>query len=400
MSLAAKSNEIRMALTGNESVAYAMKQINPDVVAAYPITPQTEIVQIFSSYVADGDVDTVFERVESEHSAMSAVVGAAAAGARSMTATSANGLALMWEVVYIAASNRLPIVMPVVNRALSGPINIHCDHSDTMGARDSGWIQLYSENAQEAYDNTLQAVRIAEHPDVELPVMVCQDGFIISHALDNLYTLDDAAVQAFVGQNNPRYSLLDVDHPTTFGPLDLQDWYFEHKRQQAEGMKNALDVIPEIAKEYEGISGRDYGFFEEYRTDDAEAVMMVLGSTAGTAKDVVDAMRSEGKRVGLVKLRVFRPLPVAHLVRALRGKPALAIMDRAESFAASGGPLYKEIRSALYDCEQAPMVSNYIYGLGGRDIRPEDLRQVFEDNLRAAAAGHIEKPVTYLGVRE
>ncbi len=400
MSLAANTSGNRMALTGNESVAFAMKQINPDVVAAYPITPQTEIVQIFSSYVADGDVDTVFERVESEHSAMSAVVGAAAAGARSMTATSANGLALMWEVLYIAASNRLPIVMPVVNRALSGPINIHCDHSDTMGARDSGWIQLYSETAQEAYDNTLQAIRIAEHPDVELPVMVCQDGFIISHALDNLYTLDDAEVQGFIGSRTPTYSLLDVDNPATFGPLDLQDWYFEHKRQQAEGMKNALDVIPAVAEEYGKLSGRDYGFFEEYMMDDADIVMMVIGSTAGTAKDVVDAMREEGHKVGLLKIRVFRPLPVAQLVRALRGKKAVAIMDRAESFAASGGPLYKEIRSALFDCEKAPMTSNYIYGLGGRDIGPEDLRKVFEQSLAAAKAGHVEQPVTYLGVRE
>ncbi len=400
MSLTAKSEGIRMALTGNESIAYAMKQINPDVVAAYPITPQTEIVQIFSKYIADGDVDTVFERVESEHSAMSAVVGAAAAGARSMTATSANGLALMWEILYIAASNRLPIVMPVVNRALSGPINIHCDHSDTMGARDSGWIQLYSENAQEAYDNAIQAVRIAEHPDVELPAMVAQDGFIISHALDNLYTLEDKTVRDFIGTRIPRYSLLDVDNPATFGPLDLQDWYFEHKRQQAEGMEKALDVIPQIAAEYEELTGRGYGFFEEYRTDDAEVVMLVFGSTAGTGKDVVDAMREEGHSVGLLKMRVFRPLPTAALVRALSGKKVVAVMDRAESFAAAGGPAYKEIRSALFDCEKSPMVRNYIYGLGGRDTKPEDLRKVFDQSLAAAKAGHVDKPITYLGVRE
>ncbi len=400
MSLAQQSGENRMALTGNEAVAYAMKQVNPDVVAAYPITPQTEIVQIFSSYVADGEVDTVFERVESEHSAMSAVVGAAAAGARSMTATSANGLALMWEILYIAASNRLPIVMPVVNRALSGPINIHCDHSDSMGARDSGWIQLYSENAQEAYDNTIQAIRIAEHADVELPVMVCQDGFIISHALDNLYGLDDETIRAFIGTRIPRYSLLDVENPATFGPLDLQDWYFEHKRQQAEGMKNALDVIPAVAKEFAELTGREYGFFEEYRADDADVVMVVLGSTAGTAKDVVDAMRADGHKVGILKLRVFRPLPAAQLVRALQGKKVAAIMDRAESFAASGGPVYKEIRSAIFDCEQAPMTSNYIYGLGGRDIRPEHIREVFNQNLSAAETGHIDTPVRYLGVRE
>ena len=271
----------KVALTGNEAVALSMKQINPDVVAAYPITPQTEIVQFFSSFVANGQVDTEFVTVESEHSAMSATVGASAAGARAMTATSANGLALMWEVVYIAASNRLPIVMPVVNRALSAPINIHCDHSDTMGARDSGWIQLYSENSQEAYDNMIQAVRIAEHPDVLLPVMVMMDGFIISHGLENLEVMDDESVKDFVGTYKPDHYLLDIENPITMGPLALFDFYFEVKRQQAEAMKNAKDVILDVAKEYKDLSGREYGLFESYKLDDAE-IAIVVKPAAGT----------------------------------------------------------------------------------------------------------------------
>ncbi len=391
----------RVALTGNESAATAMRQINPDVVAAYPITPQTEIVQTFSNFVADGDVHTEFVRVESEHSAMSAVIAATASGARSMTATSANGLALMWEMLYIAASNRAPIVMPVVNRALSGPINIHCDHSDSMGARDSGWIQLYAENAQEAYDNIIQAVRIGEHPDVRLPVMVCQDGFIISHAMDSLYILTDEDVQEFVGESRgPEYSLLDVDNPVTYGPLDLQNWYFEHKRQQVEGMKNARQVIPEVAREFGEISGRNYDFLEEYRTDDAEVVAVVLGSTAGTAKEVVDAMRDDGHKVGLVKVRVFRPLPVQQLIDVLVPRSAVAVMDRADTFSAAGGPVYHAVRHAMYDADQRPPVSNYIYGLGGRDTPPSQIRTVFEETLEVARTGELTRSISYLGVRE
>ena len=257
-------------LTGDQAVAEAMRQIDPDVVAAYPITPATEIVMNFSQFVADGKVSTEFIPVESEHSAMSACVGAAAAGARTMTATSANGLALMWEIVYIAASTRLPIVMPVVNRALSGPINIHCDHSDTMGARDSGWLQVFAENAQEAYENTIVGVEIAEHKDILLPIMVCQDGFITSHGVEGVDLLDDKKVKDFIGEYKPDSPLLDIDNPSTYGPLDLQDYYFEHKRQEAEAMRSALDAIPEILKEFEKQFGTKYDFIETYKLDDAE----------------------------------------------------------------------------------------------------------------------------------
>ena len=391
---------IRVAKTGNEAVAEGMRQINPDVVAAYPITPQTEIVQIFSSFVANGKVDTEFVTVESEHSAMSATVGAASAGARAMTATSANGLALMWEIVYIAASMRLPIVMPVVNRALSGPINIHCDHSDTMGARDSGWIQIFSENAQEAYDNLLQAVRIAENKNVLLPVMVTMDGFIISHAMEVMHMLEDEKVKYWVGEYVPENPLLDVDNPVTVGPLDLYDWNMEHKRQQAEAMVQAKPVILEVARDYAKLSGREYGLFEEYMLDDAEIAIVALGSTAGTAKEVVRALRADGVKAGLLKLRVFRPFPACEIARALQGKKAVAVMDRSDSFNAVSGPVFAEARSAMYGMDNAPAVVDYIYGIGGRDVTMDHIKSVYDVLAKIVRTGQVERTLTYLGIRE
>lgn len=391
---------IRVAKTGNEAVAEGMRQINPDVVAAYPITPQTEIVQIFSSFVANGKVDTEFVTVESEHSAMSATVGAASAGARAMTATSANGLALMWEIVYIAASMRLPIVMPVVNRALSGPINIHCDHSDTMGARDSGWIQIFSENAQEAYDNLLQAVRIAENKNVLLPVMVTMDGFIISHAMEVMHLLEDEKVREWVGEYVPENPLLDVDNPVTVGPLDLYDWNMEHKRQQAEAMIQAKPVILEVARDYAKLSGREYGLFEEYMLDDAEIAIVALGSTAGTAKEVVKALRADGVKAGLLKVRVFRPFPACEIARALQGKKAIAVMDRSDSFNAVSGPVFAEVRSAMYGMENAPAIVDYIYGIGGRDVTMDHIKSVYDDLAKIVKTGQVERTLTYLGIRE
>lgn len=392
---------IRERLSGNEAVAMAMKQINPDVVAAFPITPSTEIPQYFSTFVADGAVDTEFVAVESEHSAMSACIGAQAAGGRAMTATSANGLALMWECLYIAACSRLPIVMAVVNRTLSGPLNIHNDHSDSMGARDSGWIQLYSENNQEAYDNMLMANRIAEHPDVLLPVMVCQDGFITSHAIENIELLEDDKVKAFVGEYKPVHYLLNKDNPISMGPLDHFTHCFEHKRQQAQAMMNAKKVILEVSEEFAKLTGRKYGLFEEYKTDDAEVCMVVLNSTAGTAKFVVDQLRAQGKKVGLIKPRVFRPFPVDEIAAALSKFKAVAVMDKADSFNAAGGPLFTEITSALYSKGVfTPKVINYIYGLGGRDVKTTDLEFVFEKILDIAATGKVDSVYNYLGVRE
>lgn len=392
-----------MALTGNEAVAYAMKQVNPDVVAAYPITPQTSLMEKFSEFVADGLVETEMILTESEHSAMSACVGSSAAGARTMTATSSNGLALMWEILYIASGTRLPIVMTLVNRALSGPLNIHCDHSDSMGARDSGWIQLFSENSQEAYENLIQAVRIAEHPDVMTPVMVCFDGFIISHGMENVEIFDDAAVKKFVGGYVPKYPLLDTKHPVAYGPLDLPDYYFEHKRAQGEGMRNAPRVILEVAKEFEKAFGTnhtscglEHALIEGYKLDDAEYAIVLLGSTAGTARVTVDELRAAGKKAGLLKIRSFRPFPEKEIAQALKNVKALAVMDRADGVNAIGGPLFNEIRAALYGRVNTK-IQNYIYGLGGRDTGPDTIETVYNDLFELAQP---KEQAIYLGVRE
>ncbi len=382
-------------MTGNESGAEAMRQIAPDVVAAYPITPQTELMHKFADYVADGKVPTELILVESEHSAMSACVGAAAAGARVMTATSSQGMALMWEILYIAAALRLPIVMPLVNRSLSAPINIHCDHSDSMGARDTGWIQLYCENCQEVYDNVIQAMKIAETKEVQLPVMVCYDGFILSHTVERVEILEDHEVKEFIGGHVADHPLLDIEHPVTYGALDLQDYYFEHKRQEAEAMRNAKPVILNVAQEYEVLSGRKYPLFDEYFTKDADNVMVCLGSAAGTAKAAVDELRAAGENVGLLKLRAFRPFPAEELIEALANAKSIAVMDRADGVNAIGGPVFSEIRAALYGHSSAK-ISNYIYGLGGRDIDADMMKSVFQD----LKEGRFAEEAFYIGVRE
>jgi pyruvate ferredoxin oxidoreductase alpha subunit len=390
------------ALSGNEAVATAMRQINPDVVAAYPITPQTSTVQTFASFVADGRVDTEFVTVESEHSAMSACVGASAAGARVMTATSSNGLALMWEILYIAASNRCPIVMSLVNRALSGPINIHCDHSDVMGMRDSGWIILFSENGQEAYDNLLQAVCIGEHPDVLLPVAVCQDGFITSHGTERVEVYDDAEVKALVGEYDPQWPLLDLENPKTYGAAGFRDIYYEFKRQQMEAMEDARAVIREVAEAFNRRFDRSYGLFESYRLEDAEVAVVVTNSTAGTTKIVVDQLRDDGVRAGLLKLRVFRPFPGQELAEALGHLRAVAVLDRSVSFGATdnAGPIFLELVAALTVHGVQVPVAGYVYGLGGRDILPHEIEGVYGELLHAAETGQMRRRVQYLGVRE
>ena len=390
---------IRERLSGNEAAAIAMKQINPDVVAAFPITPSTEIPQYFSTYVDNGQVDTVFVPVESEHSAMSAVIGAESAGARAMTATSANGLSLMWEMIYIASSLRLPIVMSLVNRAVSGPLNIHCDHSDAMGVRDAGWIQLFSETNQEAYDNLVMAHRIAEHKDVLLPLMVCQDGFITSHAIENIELIEDEKVKEFVGTYNPEHYLLDRDNPMAIGPLDLQPFLFEHKAQQGEAMKAAKKVILQVAEDFERMTGRKYGFFEEYWTDDAEVVIVCMNSTAGTAKAAVNRLREQGIKAGLVKVRVFRPFPGEELARALSKAKAIAVLDKSDSLNAAGGALYEDVTSAMYVQKLSIPVVNYIYGIGGRDTTVEDIESVYRDLLNIKDSGNMNDPYRYLGLR-
>lgn len=385
-----------VARTGNEAMAEAMRQINPDVCAAYPITPATEIMQIFSGFVNDGLVKTNLITVESEHSAISACMGSAASGARTMTATSSQGLALMHEILYIASALRLPIVLAEVNRALSGPINIHCDHSDTMAERDSGWIQIYSENAQEAYDLLIAAVRIAEHNDVLLPAMVSTDGFIISHGMERLEMYPDEEVKKFIGEYKPAYNLLDMNNPITVGSLVLTDYYLEHKRAQHEAMKNAKKVIPQIFDEFAKTFGKKYDFIESYKCDDAEYILVCLGSTAGTSKVAVDELKQEGIKAGLLKIRVFRPFPAEEIVKILSKAKAIAILDRCESLSIQAGPVATEIKAALYDANINIPVANYIYGLGGREIYIDQIKNVYK-NLTGIKKS---EPVKYLGVKE
>ncbi len=390
---------IRERLSGNEAAAIAMKQINPDVVAAFPITPSTEIPQYFSTFVANGTVDTEFVAVESEHSAMSACIGAEAAGSRAMTATSANGLSLMWEMIYIASSLRLPIVMSLVNRAVSGPLNIHNDHSDAMGVRDAGWIMLFSENNQEAYDNLVMAHRIAENKDVLLPLMVCQDGFITSHSIENIELIEDEKVKEFVGSYKPEHYLLNKKEPMAIGPLDLQAYLFEHKVQQAEAMKNAKKVIEEVAKDFEKMTGRKYSFFEEYKLDDAEIAIVCMNSTAGTTKFVVDNLRKQGIKAGLLKIRVFRPFPAEEIAKALSHLKAVAVLDKADSLNAAGGALFEDVVSGMYVNKSQVPVVNYIYGIGGRDTTADQLESVFNDLTEIAKTGNIDNPYRYLGLK-
>lgn len=391
---------IRERLSGNEAVAYAMKQINPDVMGAFPITPSTEIPQYFAQYVANGEVDTEFVTVESEHSSLSTCIGAAAAGARAITATSSCGLALMWELLYVAASSRLPITLALVNRALTGPININNDHSDSMGARDAGWIQIYAENNQEAYDNYIQAMPISEDPDVRLPIMVCQDGFITSHAVENIELEDTELVRNFVGEYKPENYLLKHENPLAVGPYGISPYYMEAKKAQAEAMKRAKKVILEVGKKFGEQTGRSYGFFESYKLEDAETAVVLIGSSAGTARATVDALRAQGRRVGMLKLRVFRPFPFEEIAEALSGCKAVAVMDKAESFSAAGGPLFAETRSALYDLENRPKAVNFVYGLGGRDFRVEDCTYVFDQLDEIVTTGKTGEVYRHLGQRE
>jgi pyruvate ferredoxin oxidoreductase alpha subunit len=357
-------------LTGGEAAAHAMRQIDPDVVPIYPITPQTPIIQGFAKFVADGRASGELVDVESEHSAMSAAVGAALAGARTMTATSSQGLALMAEIVYIAAAMRAPIVMAVGNRALSGPINIHADHSDSMLVRDSGVVQLFVENAQEAYDFMVMAPRIAEHPDVLLPVFVGQDGFTITHSAEPVALLPDADVKSFVGDYGVPFPLLDLTRVTSQGPFAMPDSYFELRVALAEAQAAAAPVLNEVLAEFAALSGRSYEAVESYRLEDAAHAIVVMGSSAGTVKDVVDELREEGKAVGVLQIRCFRPFPTERAAEALRCVADVAVLDRADS---PGGrpPLYAEIAGL------APSVRSHVYGLGGRDLHPEHVRAVF-----------------------
>ena len=388
---------IRERLSGNEATAYAMKQINPDVVAAFPITPSTEIPQYFSTYVSNGEVDTEFVAVEGEHSAMSACIGAEAAGARAMTATSANGLEYMWEMVHIASGMRLPIVMALVDRAISGPLNIHSDHSDAMAVRDASWIMLFSETNQEAYDNMIMAHRIAENKDVMLPLMVCQDGFITSHAIENIELIETDKVKEFVGTYKPEHYLLNRNEPIAMGPMDLQAYLTEHKKQQSVAMENAKQVILDVANDFEKMTGRKYGFFEGYQLEDAEYVIVCMNSTAGTVKNVVDNLREKGIKAGLLKVRVFRPFPGNEIAQALSNAKSIAVLDKVPLLSATGGPLYEDVVSAMFTNNIRINTIDYTYGVGGRDVTEVQIESVFEDLQKLE---DMSNPYRFLGLKD
>ncbi len=387
---------IRERLSGNEAVAFAMKQINPDVMGAYPITPSTEIPQYFSTYVDNGEVDTEFIAVESEHSAMSTCIGAQAAGCRAISATSSCGLCYMTEMLYVAASDRLPITLAVSCRALSGPININNDHSDAMGVRDTGWLMLFAETNQEAYDNYLQAMRIGEA--VGLPIMICQDGFITSHAIENIELVETDKVKAFVGEYKPEHYLLKKDESMSVGAYATPVYYMEAKRQQAQAMMDAKDVIRKVGEEFAAMTGRKYELIEKFMMDDAEQAIIIIGSSAGTAKEAIKQLRAEGKKVGLIKIRSFRPFPAEDIAEALKNVKSFAAMDKDDSFNAHCGPIYAETCAALYaNGVSAPKGINYIYGLGGRDVRVDSIKTVFAELEKITATGETYR---YLDVRE
>jgi len=315
----------------------------------------------------------------------------------------------MWEITYIASGMRLPIVMAVANRALSGPLNIHSDHGDSMGARDSGWIQIYCENNQEVYDACIEAWRIAEHSDVLLPVMVCLDGFSLSHTMENVSTLHDDVVKEFVGERKfitvkghagETELRLNPETPLSMGPVDLQDYYFEHKLQQVEAMRHALNAIPEVDAEYAKISGREYGMMHPYRMEDADVALLGLGSTMGTVRFVVDELRSDGVKAGLIDLRVYRPFPEKELIETLGGTPVLGVLDKVPIFGSPGGPLVEDVKSTFYEQVDKPLIADYIHGLGGRDASPKLLRGIFEDLIEVQEKGEVTRKVSYMGVRE
>ena len=391
---------IKERMSGNEAVSYAIRQVNPDVMPAFPITPSTEIPQMVSTYIANGEMDTEFIPVESEHSSMSAAIGAESAGARSLTATSSAGLALMWEELLLAASNRLPLALTLVNRTLSGPININCDHSDGMGARDTGWIQIYAENNQEAYDNFIQAYPIAEDKRVHLPIMICEDGFITSHAVENIELMEDKLVKEFVGEYEPEEFLLNPGKPIAVGPYSVTNYAMEAKKNQETALENAKEVILEVAKKFKEISGREYGLFEEYKTKDADYIMLIMGSAAGTAKEAVDHLREQGKKVGVLKLRVFRPFPAEEIAEVLKGCKAVAIMDRCESYNGNGGPLGSEVTAGLYRSKVMIEAVNYIYGLAGRDFTVNEVYDIFAELEEAVENGKKVEQYQYIGLRK
>lgn len=393
-------NKSTKALTGAEAAAEAMRQIEPDVVPLYPITPQTQIVEVYSQFVADGIVDSELVRCESEHSVMSVAMGASATGARVMTATSSQGLAYMFEPIFIVSSLRLPIVMNLVNRSLSGPINIHCDHSDGMAVRDSGWIQFYCEDAQEVYEHTIMAIKIAENKEVLLPVMICQDGFITSHSLVDVEIFDDNDIKRYIGRDRPDALLLDSEHPNSVGALDFYDYFFEHKKQEFDAMEHSKEIIRKIFREFSTISGKNYDFIERYKLDDAEHVIVAMSSACGILKNAVDELRAQGKKVGLLKIILFRPFPEVEIAQALKNVKSVIILERVSGFG-TYSPLYNEISACLYHYDKKPKMVNYVFGLGGRNFGMSDALGLYGE-LEKIDGEFLDEnnKLRYWGVRE
>lgn len=374
---------------GNFAASQALRQAQVDVVAAYPITPSTPIVENYGNYVANGYIDGEFVMVESEHAAMSACVGASASGGRVSTATSSQGFALMAEVLYQASGMRLPIVLNVVNRALASPLNVRGDHSDMYMGRDSGWIQFGAFNSQEAYDLALCAFKVGENHAVRLPVMVHQDGFITSHTAQNVYPLTDEVAYTFVGDFKPVDDMLDFSRPVTYGAQTEEDWHFEHKARQHKALMESPSVIEEVFAEFEKVSGRKYERVETYAMDDAEVAIVALGTTVETARVAAEELRAEeGVKAGVVAIRNFRPFPFDLVRDALENTKSVAVLDRSAPGGAMGA-FFNEVSAALYTTPNRPLVTNYIYGLGGRDFSIAEAKRIFKEQKANAEAGHI-----------
>ncbi len=385
---------------GNMAASQAMRQVQIDVVAAYPITPSTPIVENYGNFLANGYVDGEFIMVESEHAAMSGCIGAAAAGGRVATATSSQGFALMVETLYQASGMRLPIVLNVVNRALAAPLNVNGDHSDMYLGRDSGWIQFDAYNPQEAYDLNFIAFKVAEDHDVRLPAMVHQDGFMTSHTAQGVHTLDDDTAYSFVGDFQPMNDMLDLDNPVTHGVQTEEDWHFEHKaRQQNDLMTKVFPKIEEAFDAFEKLTGRKYRMVETYDTEDADAVVVCMGTSVETAVEVAREMREAGKKVGVIGIRVFRPWPFEQIREALKNVKAIGALDRSSPHGTVGA-LFNEIAGALINAGSGNVLSNYIYGLGGRDLTKANLHEIFDQLLANAEAGGLTTPTQqYIGLR-
>ncbi len=385
---------------GNFAAAQAMRQAQIDVVAAYPITPSTPIVEGYAKFLSDGYVDGEFVMVESEHAAMSGCVGAAAAGGRVATATSSQGFALMVEVLYQASGMRLPIVLNVVNRALASPLNVRGDHSDMYLGRDSGWIQLDAFNAQEAYDLNLIAFKVGETESVRLPVMVHQDGFITSHTAQNIYPLTDDVAYKFIGDYQPIDEMLDFSKPVTYGAQTEEDWHYEHKAKQHKAILDSRPVIDKVFEEFEKLTGRKYNRVESYLMEDADVAIIALGTTVETAKMVAEELRENGGiKAGIVSPRCFRPFPFDDVRDALKNVKAIACMDRSSPGGALGA-LYNEVTSALYTADTKPLVTNYIYGLGGRDLTVDAIKEIYSElDANAKAGKRTGKIQQFVGLR-